>query len=781
MLDRSIRAASLPGRSRSGAGVLAVAFLVLLLVGANPGTADTSAAAPPANSLQLDGHEHVHPAPVAQDTAAVPPPSPVADPAPAVHDHGAPAMTHDHGAPSPSPVADPAPAPAVHDHGAPSPVADPAPAPAPAVHDHGAPSPVADPAPAVHDHAAPAPAVHDHGAPAMTHDHGAPSPSPVADPAPAPSAHDHGAPAPVAAPSAHDHGAPAPVAAPSAHDHGAPAPVAAPSAHDHGAPASSQPAADSHGGHSHAAPVMGEHGEHDAHGAAQEGHTMTHPGLPQRWIFPALGIMGLMILFAVRSRPPEMRPTRTLNLATVPVFGILVRFLNASPWPLAILKIFTVSCFLLVVFAGLFGTDIPERNLATVFVWNYWWPLVVVSVLFVGSSWCAICPWDNLASWLIRRRLWRRSLPHPGFNLKVPAWLRNVYPALILLMGLTWLELGVGVTTQPRLTAILALVMVFLSLISLYLFERKAFCRYFCPVGRNMGCYSRLGPIEVRPQNEATCTTCKTMECYNGSALIEPCPTHLTVGRFSQNTYCISCGNCVLSCPHDNVSWRLRTMGSEAKAQARPLWDGSWFMLAMLGITSFHGVTMMSFWQDWVFTVARWIGESGQLIFSFTLLMLAGFVVPILFYALAIGVTRAMAPSGSSYKRLFLAMAFGALPLAFVYHLAHNLDHLFREGGDVFAMALNPLGIGVAAMTAAERHGMMMQTLFPEEALFGIQTALMLLGFWLSVQIMRHRAIGVLAGGGTLQGNKLLPMVGFAVLITGFNFWLLSHEMVMRF
>ncbi|MBF0311638.1 MAG: hypothetical protein HQL56_19170, partial [Magnetococcales bacterium] len=584
--------------------------------------------------------------------------------------------------------------------------------------------------------------------------------------------HDHH----VAPAGEHDHH----VAPADAHEHEAPA-----DAHEHHEAAPARPAAgqDGHAGHRHAAPVLGEtgHSGHHASSGGGEGHTMTHPGLPTRWIFPALGIMGLMLLFLLLGGTPVLQPLRSLNLAQVPLVGALVRLLNNSPWPLVALKIFSVSCFLWVVLAGLFGTLLPERNLATVFVWNFWWPLVVVSVFFIGSAWCAFCPWDTIASWVVRRRLWKRVLPHPGYNLKVPAALRNVYPALILFMGLTWLELGIGVTTQPRMTAFLALVMVFLSLTGLVLFERKAFCRYFCPVGRTLGFYSRLAPIEVRSQNESLCASCKTMECYNGSETIEPCPTHLTVGRFSQNTNCLSCGNCVLSCPYDNVSWRLRPLGSEAKFQARPLWDATWFMLALLGITSFHGVTMMSFWEGWVVRVAGWIGETGQLIGSFTILMLAGFGVPILFYAAAIGLTWWLSPKGTRYERLFLALPFSSLPLAFTYHLAHNMDHLFREGGDLGSLVVNPLGTGLEAMSGMERHQLMMTTLFPQDVLFAVQTGLMLIGFWLSVQILRHRAVGVLAGGASLSGVRLLPMAGFMTLIAGFNFWLLSHEMVMRF
>ena len=51
------------------------------------------------------------------------------------------------------------------------------------------------------------------------------------------------------------------------------------------------------------------------------------------------------------------------------------------------MKLVFVAVLTLVIVAGLFGTSYPERNLATAFVWNLWWALVVVSVLFIGTAW----------------------------------------------------------------------------------------------------------------------------------------------------------------------------------------------------------------------------------------------------------------------------------------------------------------------------------------------------------------------------------------------------------
>lgn len=514
-----------------------------------------------------------------------------------------------------------------------------------------------------------------------------------------------------------------------------------------------------------------------------EGMVMLHPGLPEPWVIGTSMAIVAIALWSLFSRLPSEAPARSLNLATVPAVGRLVRFMNRSPYPLLAVKVVSVLVFLLVVVAGLFGTSFPERNLATTFVWNMWWPLVVVSVLFLGTSWCAICPWDTLSSWIVRLRLWRRADPHPGWQRKVPPYLKNVWLALLLFVGLAWLEVGIGVTAKPVATALMALAMLALSIGYLLLFEKKAFCRYACPVGRTLGFYARLAPISVRPVDQDVCLNCKTLECYNGSQDIEPCPTSLVVGRFSQNTNCLSCGNCMQSCPHQNVSWRLRPLGSEAidQGQARPQWDGAWFMLLLLGITTFHGLTMMPFWGDWVLAIAQTIGETGKSLASFTLAMFASFGLPVLIYAVAVGLTYLVDGGKTPYKALFATFSFTALPLAFVYHLAHNLDHLSRESVNVIAMLLNPLGTGLAALSPMERHNQMMDPLFPDVVMFTTQGGLMVLGFWLAVQIIRHRGRDKLDGGTELRGWRLLPMLAFVGSITAMNLWLMAQEMEMRF
>lgn len=507
---------------------------------------------------------------------------------------------------------------------------------------------------------------------------------------------------------------------------------------------------------------------------------MVHPGLPPVWVvfilFSMLLIGARAIIFTQANASVSQKNRIFLNLL---FFGKSIHSFITRPWLLVFLRVCIAGVFLLVIYAGLFGTAVPERNIATVLTWTVWWSGVVISVFFAGSAWCAICPWDSIASWLVRRKLWRRGEATTSLNLRVPKLFRNVWPALFMLLGLTWLELGSGVTIDPYITSLLALLMVVLATVSLAIYERKAFCRYFCAVGRTIGAYSSLSPIALRPVDENTCLECKTLECYHGTKDIEPCPTHLVMGRITQSTYCTSCGACVISCPHQNINWQLRGAGEEITFASRPHWDEAWFILGLVALTIFHGITMMPYWESWMSQLAMVIGDSGRLLTSFSIGMFFGLLIPILFYAVCIKITMWLGKIKGEFRRLFSALAFSSLPLAFSYHIAHNLTHVVRESHGFWSVLFNPLGIDTQPLGMGELHFRHMNPLLGNDVIFALQGGLVIAGFWLAIRIARQRIVKHTDNKktGTVM---VLPILSFITIISLINLWLLMQPMVMR-
>ena len=184
--------------------------------------------------------------------------------------------------------------------------------------------------------------------------------------------------------------------------------------------------------------------------------TMVHPGLPSAWVIAVLVIGSLMLLRGLLMPPAATTTGHSTTINTR--FGLQRWFIN--PWPQTFARLLVAGLFLLAIYAGIVGTPIPERNFATVMTWNLWWSGLVIVTFFAGTLWCGVCPWDSLAQWLVRRRLWRRGSEDSSLNLQVPAWLRSIWPATAMFIGLTWLELGFGITRSPYATAMVAMLMV---------------------------------------------------------------------------------------------------------------------------------------------------------------------------------------------------------------------------------------------------------------------------------------------------------------------------------
>lgn len=505
---------------------------------------------------------------------------------------------------------------------------------------------------------------------------------------------------------------------------------------------------------------------------------MVHPGLPVVWV---AFIFISMLLIVTRYM---FFSTNTGTFSTFAIFNPLIKQLVTRPWLLVALRLITSIIFLLVIYAGLFGTPIPEKNMATVLTWTVWWSGVVISIFFVGSAWCAICPWDAIATWLVKQKIWKRGRESSSLNLRVPKVLRSLWPALMMFVGLTWLELGVGVTVSPYATALMALLMVVLATVSLAVYEKKAFCQYFCAIGRTIGAYSAIAPIALAPVNKKTCEDCTTLECYKGTEDIEPCPTHLVMGRMTQNTYCTSCGACSMSCPHENVSWQLRGVGSEIlkaskRSALRGRVDEAWFILGLVALTVFHGITMMPYWEIGIQKFAYYIGDSGRLLTSFSLGMVLSMLIPIVLYITAIKFTQWFLRAKEDYNRLFSSFALSVLPLAFTYHIAHNLTHLVRESAGFWSVVFNPLGVNVLPLSMNELHMRHMNPLVDNNIVFAVQGLLIIFGFWLALRIARQRFSQV-----TNEENTnilaLIPIVTFISVISLIDLWLLMQPMIMR-
>ncbi|MGD8376603.1 MAG: hypothetical protein PVF68_10730 [Acidobacteriota bacterium] len=457
--------------------------------------------------------------------------------------------------------------------------------------------------------------------------------------------------------------------------------------------------------------------------------------------------------------------------------GPLRRLVRRRPFQFG-LQLPLVLLLLLILSAGFLGSPVAERNLATVLTWTIWWTLLIVDIVLLGRMWCLVCPWEALASWIRRLSFWRRRPLEPlALELPWPRWLRNVYPATVLFVGLTWLELGFGVTRSPRATAILGLLMVLLAVIPALLFERRSFCRYGCLIGRICGLYSMLAPVEVRAREPEICRGCTTQECFRGNGAGYPCPTGQYLPTMRTNAYCTVCTECVKSCPHDNVAINVRGWAADLHAPGPARRDEAILAVVLLSLTSFHGLTMTPAWGE----ALAWLrGATGlRYLAVFSLGMATILVLPALTYLLFSRFAARFLPAvGRRGARSAAAIryAYPLIAIALTYHLAHNAGHFLAEAGQLLPVLSDPFGTGRDLLGTAAWHP---GPLVGPSWIWATQILLVLLGLCWALRAA-ERAHRRLEGTGAGLLAPRVAIAGFLLLATLANLWLLAQPMEMR-
>ena len=439
------------------------------------------------------------------------------------------------------------------------------------------------------------------------------------------------------------------------------------------------------------------------------------------------------------------------------------------------LRLVMVLAFAVILVAGLFGNQLPSKNIAPLLTWTVWWGGLVWLVLYFGKLWCYVCPWDAIAEWSERLKLWGRRTAGLGLGLPWPRLLRNIWPATILFVGLTWIELGFGVTLKPRVTAWLGLLILLLAFGSAFVFDRKSFCRYGCLVGRISGLYALFAPIELRARNPDACRSCRTHSCYKGNEHGDACPMFEYPATMQQNTYCILCMECVKTCESDNVTLQARPWGADLFAHARPRSDEAYLALIMLSLSGFHGLTMTAAWRD----IVHWIQSTFSVgtTLAFSVGMAAMMVAPVLLYAGLVALSRWLSGiQATSYREYFVRYAYALLPIALFYHLAHNSEHLFMEGQKVVALASDPFGFEWNLLGTA---GWSLQPLADLPTLWGVQVVLVTVGHVFSLWAARRSAAALFPDGKAALRSQL-PMLAAVVVFSIVSLWLLKQPMEMR-
>jgi polyferredoxin len=204
-------------------------------------------------------------------------------------------------------------------------------------------------------------------------------------------------------------------------------------------------------------------------------------------------------------------------------------------------------------------------------LWGLWFPLVFMSVIFTGRSWCGLlCPMGAAAE--------KANAYGPKF--KIPSWLSWEGTPVVSFLIVTILGQTVGVRDHPEAAAEVFGGTMLAAIIIGWLFgsKKRARCRHACPIGLLLGVFSRLGAVEFAPWTRKS-----TTEGYTDRGI---CPTLIDISRKTESRHCIECFRCVNPTAKGGVHLEFRKPGKEIERirdhHANPV--EVWFLFLGTGI-----------------------------------------------------------------------------------------------------------------------------------------------------------------------------------------------------
>ena len=393
-------------------------------------------------------------------------------------------------------------------------------------------------------------------------------------------------------------------------------------------------------------------------------------------------------------------------------------------------------------------------------IWGLWFPLVFVSVIFTGRSWCGIlCPMGASSEWANRI----------GLKRPVPRWVRWQGTPVVSFVVITILAQTVDARGFPQGIAVVFGLAFAAAVVLGFVYgqgrSNRPWCRHMCPIGLMLGVFSRIGAVQFTPKRPRP----------GGDAYTEKgvCPTLIDIKRKQESRHCIECFRCVNPKAKGGLALVLRTPGTEVAEIRRhnPNAAEIWFLFLATGL-SLGGFLWLILPQydalrqtlgAWAIDHGwDWIGNSGpgwlmsvhplgrEVYTWLDFFMITGFMLGC---ALLLTVVLVLLTTLSSWvagrlgadlngRRRFVEQAYAYMPVAMV-------SLVVGLGGKLFG-ALALMGIPAAAVA-------------------GLQVLLFVLGMLWSLALGR-RLLGVQGLSGARCALALMPLL-VGVLLLGAAWW----------
>jgi hypothetical protein len=335
-------------------------------------------------------------------------------------------------------------------------------------------------------------------------------------------------------------------------------------------------------------------------------------------------------------------------------------------------QVVSIALLVLIVAAGVLGTQNPVRNLAPTAVWVVWWVGFAYLSALVGDVWKILNPWSALFAFVERSvdggsgAASRVAYPRP-----LGAW-----PAVVLFGAFAWIELVFDGRTIPAQLALITIGYSVITWTGMAIFGRSVWLRHGDPFTVAFGLLARFAPTELGVSNPRRCHRCEG-ECAGGAG------------------GCVNCLDCFIRAPEAERELNLRPFAAglfSAEGVSSPMVV---FALLLLASVTFDGFMATPPWSTIESTFYAAVPGTPDL--KLTAVATAGLVA---FAVLFVVVYRAfagwIAAAGGQHSPSRVARVFvlSLVPIALAGHLAHDLTYLLIQGQLAIPLVSDPFGFG---------------------------------------------------------------------------------------
>ncbi len=190
--------------------------------------------------------------------------------------------------------------------------------------------------------------------------------------------------------------------------------------------------------------------------------------------------------------------------------------------------------------------------------------IFLIYLMFGGRSFCSwICPYHWLAELgeKIHQILKKKKIiKNHTFDRKIRYYFYGIFLMLALITGFTVFETINPVAIISRFIVYgpsLMLLWVMALLIFEILYSRRAWCRYFCPVGVSYQLIGLMSPLRIKWDKE-NCSNCK--RCQSVCLVPHVLTDSVNKGKseYVNSSACTRCGLCVDICYDEALSYGIK-------------------------------------------------------------------------------------------------------------------------------------------------------------------------------------------------------------------------------